>query len=104
LGLGRQRLPVVLTGGRMERSLYERANGYSYDAVKIFMPENAKKPVVAVTFRRSERASPLSCECHHVRPHRIRATSARGSGCVVVEDVSKSILARNQKIFGKSFS
>jgi hypothetical protein len=24
--------------GRVERSLYERANGYSYDAVKIFMP------------------------------------------------------------------
>jgi hypothetical protein len=24
---------------RVERSLYERANGYSYDAVKIFMPD-----------------------------------------------------------------
>jgi hypothetical protein len=27
--------------------LYERANGYSYDAVKIFMPAGAKKPVYA---------------------------------------------------------
>jgi len=27
---------------RVERSLYERANGYSYDAVKIFMPAGAK--------------------------------------------------------------
>jgi hypothetical protein len=32
---------------RVERSLYERANGYSYDAVKIFMPAGAKKPVYA---------------------------------------------------------
>ena len=28
-------------------SLYERANGYTYDAVKIFMPAGAKKPVYA---------------------------------------------------------
>jgi hypothetical protein len=32
---------------RVVRSLYERANGYSYDAVKIFMPAGAKKPVYA---------------------------------------------------------
>ena len=32
--------------GRVERSLYERANGYSYDAVKIFMPAGAKEPVI----------------------------------------------------------
>jgi hypothetical protein len=32
---------------RVERSLYERANGYSYNAVKIFMPAGAKKPVYA---------------------------------------------------------
>jgi len=32
---------------RVERSLYERANGYSYDAVKIFMPAGAQKPVYA---------------------------------------------------------
>ena len=32
---------------RVERSLYERANGYSYDAVKIFMPAGAKKSVYA---------------------------------------------------------
>jgi hypothetical protein len=32
---------------RVERSLYERANGYTYDAVKIFMPAGAKKPIYA---------------------------------------------------------
>jgi hypothetical protein len=31
---------------RVERSLYQRAVGYSYDAVKIFMPTGAKKPVI----------------------------------------------------------
>jgi hypothetical protein len=31
---------------RVERSLYERANGYNYDAVKIFMPAGSKQPVV----------------------------------------------------------
>ena len=30
----------------VERSLYERANGYSYDAVKIFMPAGSKQPVI----------------------------------------------------------
>jgi hypothetical protein len=32
---------------RVERSLYERANGYNYETVKIFMPAGAKKPVYA---------------------------------------------------------
>ncbi len=32
---------------RVERSLYNRANGYTFDAVKIFMPAGAKKPVYA---------------------------------------------------------
>src|SRR5690606_38343155 len=32
---------------RVERSLYQRATGYSYDAVKIFMPAGAKAPVYA---------------------------------------------------------
>jgi hypothetical protein len=32
---------------RVERSLYQKANGYSYDAVKIFMPAGAKKPIYA---------------------------------------------------------
>jgi hypothetical protein len=31
---------------RVEKSLYERANGYSYPAVKIFMPAGAQQPVV----------------------------------------------------------
>jgi len=31
---------------RVERSLYERANGYNYEAVKIFMLAGAKQPVV----------------------------------------------------------
>jgi hypothetical protein len=32
---------------RTQRSLYQRANGYSYDAVKIFMPAGREKPVYA---------------------------------------------------------
>jgi hypothetical protein len=32
---------------RVKRSLYMRAVGYSYDAVKIFMPAGAKKPIYA---------------------------------------------------------
>jgi hypothetical protein len=32
---------------RVKRSLYARANGYNYDAVKIFMPANREKPVYA---------------------------------------------------------
>jgi hypothetical protein len=31
---------------RVERSLYQKAVGYSYDSVKIFMPAGAKKPVI----------------------------------------------------------
>lgn len=32
---------------RVERSLYARANGYTHDAVKIFMPAGAEQPVYA---------------------------------------------------------
>lgn len=32
---------------RVERSLYQRAIGYSHEAVKIFMPANAEHPVYA---------------------------------------------------------
>jgi len=32
---------------RMQRSLYMRGVGYSYDAVKIFMPAGARKPIYA---------------------------------------------------------
>lgn len=32
---------------RVERSLYHRANGYSFEAVKIFMPAGAAGPVYA---------------------------------------------------------
>ena len=35
------------TDDRVQRSLYERAVGYTYDAVKIFMPAGAKNPVYA---------------------------------------------------------
>jgi hypothetical protein len=32
---------------RVERSLYQKAVGYSYDSVKIFMPAGAKAPIYA---------------------------------------------------------
>ena len=31
---------------QVERALYHRARGYSYDAVKVFMPANSDKPVL----------------------------------------------------------
>src|SRR5271169_4022957 len=37
---------VVWPARRVERSLYERAVGYNYEAVKIFMPANRAKPVI----------------------------------------------------------
>src|SRR5688572_3998825 len=36
----------VTADNRVERSLYHKACGYSYDTVKIFMPAGAKKPVI----------------------------------------------------------
>ena len=36
--LGSLRAGKAAADARVERSLYMRANGYSYDAVKIFMP------------------------------------------------------------------
>jgi hypothetical protein len=44
---------------RVERSLYQRGVGYSYDAVKIFMPAGAKKPIYA-PYRRAHAARPTS--------------------------------------------
>jgi transposase-like protein len=41
------RLGNETANARVERSYYERAVGYERDAVKIFMPANAKKPVYA---------------------------------------------------------
>jgi hypothetical protein len=40
-------LITLLFDERMERSLYQHGVGYSYDAVKIFMPAGAKKPIYA---------------------------------------------------------
>jgi hypothetical protein len=31
---------------RVERSLYQRAVGYTYESCKIFMPASAKRPVI----------------------------------------------------------
>jgi hypothetical protein len=40
------RFAELALGDRVERSLYERANGYNYDAVKVFMPAGSKQPVI----------------------------------------------------------
>lgn len=37
----------ALADQRVEQSLYRRATGYSFDAVKIFMPAGAQEPVYA---------------------------------------------------------
>jgi hypothetical protein len=39
-------LAAIDEAGRVERSLYERAHGYNYEAVKIFMPAGSKQPIV----------------------------------------------------------
>jgi hypothetical protein len=39
-------MPPSFQKGTVERSLYERANGYNYEVVKIFMPAGSKQPVV----------------------------------------------------------
>jgi hypothetical protein len=38
---------LLSPGNRVKRSLYARAVGYNYEAVKIFMPANRAKPVYA---------------------------------------------------------
>jgi hypothetical protein len=43
--LGSLRAGKAAADARVERSLYMRANGYSYDAVKIFMPAGARRPI-----------------------------------------------------------
>jgi transposase-like protein len=45
----------------VERSYYERARGYEYDAVKIFMPAGAKKPLYA-PYREHVPADPRCAE------------------------------------------
>jgi hypothetical protein len=42
-----KRLGLRLRKARVERSLYQRAVGYNYEAVKIFMPANRSQPVYA---------------------------------------------------------
>lgn len=45
---------------RVERSLYHRATGFSHDAVKIFLPAGAKKPVI-VPYREVVPPSDVAC-------------------------------------------
>lgn len=45
---------------RVERSLYQKAVGYEYDAVKIFMPAGATEPVYA-TYREKLPPSDTAC-------------------------------------------
>ena len=40
------KMPKSIADDRVERSLYERATGYSHDAVKIFLPAGATQPVI----------------------------------------------------------
>lgn len=55
---------------RVERALFQRAVGYEQDAVKIFMPKGAIKPVFA-TFR--ERIAPDTTACIFWLKNRKRA-------------------------------
>jgi hypothetical protein len=46
-GCGEYLPSYLVTSSRVERSLYQRAVGYNYEAVKIFMPANRSQPVYA---------------------------------------------------------
>ena len=43
----RRRITIATLERSIERSLYSRAVGYNYEAVKIFMPANRAKPMYA---------------------------------------------------------
>jgi hypothetical protein len=47
--------------------LYQRANGYNYEAVKIFMPAGAKQPVV-VHYVEREQLTSLRDACQGLTP------------------------------------
>jgi hypothetical protein len=58
--LGALKLGKNEADNRVERSLYQKAVGYSYDAVKIFMPAGAKRPVI-VPYREHVPPSDVAC-------------------------------------------
>jgi hypothetical protein len=59
---------------RVERSLYERANGYNYDAVKIFMPAGSKQPIVV---HYTEHCPRCWCRLYLVEEQRSRTLARR---------------------------
>ena len=77
---------------RVERSLYQRAVGYSFDSVKIFMPAGAKKPLYApyveqraARRRRVLTSSSRSCRCldhSRCRMRGMNTTAVYGRYCV----------------------
>jgi hypothetical protein len=67
----------ALADARVERSLYQKAVGYSYNAVKIFMPTGTEKPVYAPYVE-------------HVPPGR----AADGAAEVLYQHLGRALLGR----------
>jgi hypothetical protein len=92
LGYLRMRQGKAEADGRVERSLYQRAVGYSFDSVKIFMPAGAKKPLYApyveqraARRRRVLTSSSRSCRCldhSRCRMRGMNTTAVYGRYCV----------------------
>lgn len=85
---------------RVERSLYEKATGYTFDAVKIFMPSNAEAPVYA-PYR--EHVAPDTTAAifwlknrkpEQWRDKREHELTGKDGGAIKTEDVSGPDLAR----------
>jgi class 3 adenylate cyclase len=91
---------------RVERSLYHRAVGYNYEAVKIFMPANRSKPVHA---KYIEHVPPvragleLLAAVGGVKTHALLQTRVGiASGLVVVGDLIGSGASQEQAIIGET--
>jgi hypothetical protein len=79
---------------RVERSLYHRANGYSFEAVKIFMPAGAPAPVYAPY---TEHVAPDTTACifwlKNRRPDLWRdVTKHEHGGIVRIEKIEREII------------
>lgn len=79
---------------RVERSLYHRANGYSFEAVKIFMPAGAVAPVYAPY---TEHVAPDTTACifwlKNRRPDLWRdVTKHEHDGTIRVEKIEREIV------------
>jgi hypothetical protein len=73
---------------RVERSLYERANGYNYEAVKVFMPAGSKQPVIV---HYVEHCPPEACK--------LAGTASAGLGTMAIASAAALKLSASSNAF-----